>query len=137
VHRAAALGTLAGPQLKITGVEQRLSIGFQSCHGTSQDMSGWMQTEVERRLGGWWLQFPMTEGLAEFQYPLRSEARNSGAHQPACGFRQDDRRVARRMVGMGVAYEDPFAGPHRDLWVHPNSQLGKMKATVPILELQG
>ena len=76
MHRFAAFGAPALPELKISGVEQGIPIDLQAGHGTAQDMPRWMQAEAERRLGRRRLQIGVIETLVEFEHPLRSGSGN-------------------------------------------------------------
>jgi hypothetical protein len=76
------------------------------------------------------------ERLAEFKHPFRPVSGNPRSHEPARGLGENDGGVAGRMICVGVADHDPLAGSDRMVGIHPKSQLRKMKATVPVLEIQ-
>jgi hypothetical protein len=44
--------------------------------------------------------------------------------------------MASRVIGMGVADDNPLARPDRMMGIHPKSELGKMKASVPVFKIQ-
>ena len=113
------------PKLKITGIEEGFTIGFDEGHRTAKDVprgnEGDPKAGAVELIGG---------RLAESENMFLSRAPHAGKHQFGGRLADNHLPMRSRMVGMGMTDKYPFGAQYRFMRIEPQTQSGQMHPSI-------
>lgn len=126
-HGVTAFRSRSFPELEVAGVKQGFPAGFDSSHGTAEDMAGREQGDVP-------IQRTRVEllGYSPIEFVFRTASWKPAAHQTCGGGAQNRFTMGRDVVGVRMTDEDPLRSALGSRCVQPKAQRGEQDAATVV-----